>query len=106
MQNKNRNFNLVCAWVILFSAFVAAQKQNADSIVSGGTVATMSRSRRITAAGAVAVAGASIAAVGPRSEVEAAYVGRQTIEAKGKLVLPGWINGHSHVPMTLLRGLH
>jgi 5-methylthioadenosine/S-adenosylhomocysteine deaminase len=31
---------------------------------------------------------------------------KQTIEAKGALVLPGFINGHTHVPMTLLRGLH
>src|SRR4249919_1168735 len=29
-----------------------------------------------------------------------------TIDAKGKLVLPGFINGHTHVPMTLFRGLH
>jgi 5-methylthioadenosine/S-adenosylhomocysteine deaminase len=31
---------------------------------------------------------------------------KQTIDAKGALVLPGFINGHTHVPMTLLRGLH
>jgi 5-methylthioadenosine/S-adenosylhomocysteine deaminase len=30
----------------------------------------------------------------------------QTIDAKNKLVLPGFINGHTHVPMTLFRGLH
>jgi 5-methylthioadenosine/S-adenosylhomocysteine deaminase len=28
------------------------------------------------------------------------------IAANGKLVLPGFINGHTHVPMTLFRGLH
>jgi 5-methylthioadenosine/S-adenosylhomocysteine deaminase len=31
---------------------------------------------------------------------------KQTIEAKGALVLPGFINGHTHAAMTLLRGLH
>ena len=30
----------------------------------------------------------------------------QTIDAKGVLLLPGFINGHTHVPMTLFRGLH
>ena len=28
------------------------------------------------------------------------------IDARGHLVLPGFINGHTHVPMTLFRGLH
>src|SRR5229473_1125309 len=47
-----------------------------------------------------------IVAVGPRSELEARYAAAQTIDAKGKLVLPGFINGHTHVPMTLFRGIH
>src|SRR6266516_1651493 len=46
-----------------------------------------------------------IVAVGPRAAVEAKYSGAQTVDARGKLVLPGLINGHTHVPMTLLRGL-
>ena len=49
--------------------------------------------------------GDTIVAVGPRSELEARYAAAQTIDAKGKLVLPGFINGHTHVPMTLFRGL-
>ncbi len=31
---------------------------------------------------------------------------KQTIDANGALVLPGFINGHTHAAMTLLRGLH
>jgi len=30
---------------------------------------------------------------------------KQTIDAKGKLIIPGLINGHTHIPMVLLRGL-
>jgi len=44
-------------------------------------------------------------AAGPRADIEARYAGSQTIDATGKLVMPGLINGHTHVPMTLLRGL-
>src|SRR5439155_22895442 len=47
-----------------------------------------------------------IVAVGPRSELESKYSAPQIIDARGRLVLPGFINGHTHVPMTLLRGLH
>src|SRR5262249_2290428 len=28
------------------------------------------------------------------------------LEARGKLIVPGCVNGHTHVPMTLFRGLH
>src|ERR1039458_7035336 len=80
-------------------------KERADTIVTG-MVVTMDGSRSIFDDGAVAVIGDSIAAVGTRAAIEARFEGRQTIDARGKLVLPGFINGHTHVPMTLFRGLH
>jgi len=66
----------------------------------------MNPQRTIYEDGSVAVRGDTIVAVGPRSAVEAKYTAGQTIEAAGRLVLPGFINGHTHVPMTLFRGLH
>ncbi len=94
--------------VFLFSGLLASQthKEKADLLVAGGTVVTMDASRTIIDDGAIVVRGDAIVAVGPRSELEARYIAAQTIDAKGKLVLPGFINGHTHVPMTLFRGLH
>jgi len=66
----------------------------------------MDSARTIYDDGAVAVAGDQIVAVGPRVEIEGHYQASQTIDARGNLVLPGFINGHTHVPMTLFRGLH
>ena len=66
----------------------------------------MDPARTIYDDGAVVINGDSIVAVGPRAEIEARFTGRQTIDARGKLVLPGFINGHTHVPMTLFRGIH
>jgi 5-methylthioadenosine/S-adenosylhomocysteine deaminase len=43
--------------------------------------------------------------VGKRVEIDAKYIARETIDARGKVVIPGLINGHTHVPMTLFRGL-
>lgn len=95
--------------LVLLGACVAmgahAQK-SADLIISGGTIVAMDGPRSVYQEGAVAVVGDSIAAIGPRAEVEHAYQARQTIDARGKLVLPGFINGHTHVPMTLFRSLH
>src|ERR1700682_4341450 len=92
----------------LFSACLHAQnakKEKGDMVVAGGTVVTMNAERRIIEDGAVAVKGDTIVTVGSRASIEARYAAAQTINAGGKLVLPGFINGHTHVPMTLLRGL-
>src|SRR5467141_3342976 len=100
---------LVSIFHFLFSICLhaqAAKKEKVDLLVSGGTIVTMDGGRRILEDGAIAVKGDAIVALGPRAEIESKYAAPQTISAKGKLVLPGFINGHTHVPMTLFRGLH
>jgi 5-methylthioadenosine/S-adenosylhomocysteine deaminase len=81
-------------------------KEKVDLIVSGGIVVTMDGVRTIYQNGSLAITGDTIVAIGPRLEVEGRYQGAKTIDAAGSLVLPGFINGHTHVPMTLFRGLH
>ena len=98
----------VLALLFLFPSVLLSQspKDKADLIVSGGTVVTMDGRHVIYDDGAVVVKGDSIVAVGPRSELETKYSAAQTINAKDKLIVPGFINGHTHVPMTLFRGIH
>jgi 5-methylthioadenosine/S-adenosylhomocysteine deaminase len=55
--------------------------------------------------GAVAISGDSILAVGPEADIRKAYNAAQTIDCEGKVLMPGLVNAHTHVPMTLLRGL-
>jgi 5-methylthioadenosine/S-adenosylhomocysteine deaminase len=88
------------------SLWSQATKERVDLIFTGGTVVTMDGPRTIYEDGAVVVKGDTIVAVGPRGQLETKYQASQTIDATGKLVLPGFINGHTHVPMTLFRGLH
>ena len=97
---------LIATVIVLISGAIAQEKQSVDLIVSGGTVVTMDSARAIYQDGSVAVRGDSIVAVGPRAEIEGRYQSAQVIDARGHLVLPGFINGHTHVPMTLFRGLH
>jgi 5-methylthioadenosine/S-adenosylhomocysteine deaminase len=97
-----------CIAVLLtVSATATAQEKEAvDLLVSGGIIVTMDKGRSVYQDGDLAIRGDSIVAVGPRAEIESHYRGAQVIDARGHLVLPGFINGHTHVPMTLFRGLH
>ncbi|MGB7068848.1 MAG: amidohydrolase [Pyrinomonadaceae bacterium] len=78
---------------------------NADLLIVGGTVVTMDAERRMIENGAVAIKGDEIVAVGRTDEIVKKYRGRQTINAAGKVVVPGLINTHTHVPMSLFRGI-
>jgi len=96
----------ICGGAFLVPATAQGpKKEKVDLIASGGTLVTMNAERRILEDGAVAVKGDGIVAVGPRAEVEAKYAAGLFLDARGKLVLPGFINGHTHVPMSLFRGL-
>jgi 5-methylthioadenosine/S-adenosylhomocysteine deaminase len=81
-----------------------------DLLITNATIVTMDPARRIIEDGVIAVRGDTIAFVGTGTELRTqamkGFMGKETIDAKGALVLPGFINGHTHVPMTLLRGLH
>jgi len=96
----------ICSLALLPALMLAQAKQDVDLIVTGGTVVTMDKGRAIVQDGSIAVTSDSIVAVGPRADIESHYKSTLTIDATGKLVLPGFINGHVHVPMTLFRGLH
>jgi 5-methylthioadenosine/S-adenosylhomocysteine deaminase len=100
-------YSLLCVFLLVTSIVLYGQmpKERADTVITG-IVVTMDSQRHIYDDGAIVVTGDTIIAVGPRSELEARYEGHQIIDAKDKLVLPGFINGHTHVPMTLFRGLH
>jgi 5-methylthioadenosine/S-adenosylhomocysteine deaminase len=87
-------------------AALGQQKESVDLIVTGGIVVTMDGARAIYQDGSVAIRGDSIVAAGPRAEIESRYRAPQVVDAEHHLVLPGFINGHTHVPMTLFRGLH
>lgn len=77
----------------------------ADTILCGGTVVTMNAAFEVIRDGAVALRGADIIAVGARAEVFAEFTSDNVVECNSGYIIPGLVNAHTHVPMTLLRGL-
>ena len=53
----------------------------------------------------VAVHGGRIVDVGPAEDVERRVRARETLDARGHILMPGLVNLHTHLPMTLLRGI-
>src|SRR5256884_7323484 len=96
-------FGLIC------SAAVSVQAQRrrtvVDLIIRGGTVVTMDGSRQVIDNGGVAIKEGRIVAVGAAAEMDLNYGAREVIDASERIIIPGLINGHTHVPMTLFRGI-
>ena len=78
---------------------------HADWILTNAIVLTMDDEFNLYEPGAVVVSGDSILAVGRQEEIQNAYQAENLLDCQGKILMPGLINAHTHVPMTLLRGL-
>src|SRR5438132_4151826 len=106
----SKTFSLLVVILAMFTEPSAVNTTNqsrerVDLIVSGGTIVTMDDARRVVDNGAIAITRGHIVAVGQRGEIENKYQARETIDAAGRIIVPGLINGHTHIPMTLFRGL-
>ena len=80
-------FTATCALL----ATAANAQQTADILIRGGTIYDGSEGNK-GFVGDVAITGDRITYVGPRANVNA----RRTVDAKGMIVSPGFIDGHSH----------
>src|SRR5215470_2430229 len=76
-----------------------------DKILSGGVVLTMNEGLDLFPHGAVAIRGDSIVAVGPAEDIAKHYQADELVLCEDQVIMPGLVNAHTHVPMTLLRGL-
>ena len=79
--------------------------QQVDTLFINALVLTMDENFSQHLPGAVAVKGDSIVGVGNEEELRKEFSAQETIDCSGKILMPGLINAHTHVPMTLLRGL-
>ncbi len=79
--------------------------QQVDTLFINAHILTMDENLTQYTLGALAVMGDAIVAVGPEAEIKKEYSAKETIDCKGNILMPGLVNAHTHVPMTLLRGI-
>jgi putative selenium metabolism protein SsnA len=75
----------------------------ASLLIKNGTVVTLGRPNRVIDGGAVLIEDAVIKQVGTTAEFTGSY--DRVIDARNKVVLPGFINAHMHFYSTMVRGL-
>ena len=77
----------------------------ADILLVNAIVLSMDEEMHQYEPGAVAIAGDRILAVGEQAEIENKYSAAQVVDCEGRILMPGLVDAHTHVPMTLMRGL-
>lgn len=96
----------LCLLLVSTDCYPQGQKElpSADLIITNAYVVTMNEGKDIFPNGAVVVQGSRIVAVGG-AEIARNFKAARTIDAQGGIVLPGMVNTHTHVSMTVFRGL-
>lgn len=74
----------------------------ADVVITNTQIVTVDALDTVIESGAIAIRGGAISYVGP---LGGAPIARKTIDAGGAISLPGLVNTHAHLAMTLLRGI-
>ncbi|GIX48470.1 MAG: N-ethylammeline chlorohydrolase [Candidatus Tectimicrobiota bacterium] len=77
-----------------------------QTVIHSTTIVTADATGTVWDDAAIAIDGARIAALGPDAEVLARFPNAVRVDGRGKAVLPGFANTHTHLELTLARGLY
>lgn len=75
-----------------------------DLLIRADVAVTQDDARRVITDAGVVVTDGLIDAVGNYADLDQAYSPEQRLDLSGKMLMPGLVNGHTHLPMTLFRG--
>jgi len=79
--------------------------KSVDYILKNAIVLTMDEEFHQFEPGAVAIKDRKVVGVGYQEDILKKFTSEQIQDCGGKVLMPGLVNVHTHVPMTLLRGL-
>ena len=74
-------------------------------LVKNGLIITMNSERRIIEDGSVVIEDDRIIGIGKTRDVLKEHRPESVIDAHNKVIIPGFVNTHSHLYQTLLKGL-
>ncbi len=77
-----------------------------DLLITGCDIVTFDKADRVVTDGAIAVQGNTIEWIGAANDAAGLYRGKQTINARGLVAMPGLTDTHYHTAQQFLRGVH
>ncbi len=106
-ERKQLLSRLLILFVVLFFALACNNSKSGktyDVVIKNTTIVTMDSSFSILENATICIAGNLIdTIISDTSDFK--FKAIKTIDGKNKLVIPGFINTHTHVPMTMFRGI-
>lgn len=81
------------------------EKTTVDILLVNAHVLTMDQNLQQFSSGAVAIKGDTVVAAGAQADLLEKFTAAEVFDCQGMVAMPGLVNAHTHVPMTLLRGL-
>jgi 5-methylthioadenosine/S-adenosylhomocysteine deaminase len=79
---------------------------NRPLVIHGATIVTADYAGTLHIDGALVVENGRIAALGPTVNVLARYPSAEQMDARGRAILPGFANTHTHLARVLARGIY
>ena len=79
--------------------------QEIDIVITGGKTLVLDSNNTALDQSAIAINDSNIIAIGQTEELEKKYTAKKTINAKDSLIMPGFVNCHTHAAMTCFRGM-
>jgi len=79
--------------------------QNIDLIISGGKALLMDDRNTCLENAGIAINASSIIDIDTKEAILQKYTAQKTINTEGSLVMPGFVNTHTHSAMTCFRGI-
>ena len=76
-----------------------------DVVIEGATVLTAEPDRPVIEDGVVGISGNRLAVVAARSDLREVPRARRHLDARGRVVTPGFVNVHTHAILTMVRGV-
>ncbi len=76
-----------------------------DIVITNGTVVTCNKDFEIFENGIICIKDGDLVKIEDGSGLQSIPEADKIIDAKGSIVMPGLVNTHTHLPMTLFRGL-